>query len=80
MDGGCYVAAASGEIFKNIKYLPLNENSSRIVAGKGLGGGAGGGRIKIVGPVQISSDQLWGPDDKPIFNSTVKSLRKHYYT
>ncbi|KAJ3237406.1 hypothetical protein HDU81_009504 [Chytriomyces hyalinus] len=71
-DGQCYVAAASGELFKKVAYnIPEELGKSRLLAGEGLGGGAGLIKLSHTKKHVENHDQ----NDKPLFSATSKGYR-----
>ncbi|KAJ3246673.1 hypothetical protein HDU78_006423 [Chytriomyces hyalinus] len=71
-DGQCYVAAASGELFKKVVYnIPEELGKSRLLAGAGLGGGAGLIKLSLTKKPVVNRDQ----NDKPLFSATSKGYR-----
>ncbi|KAI8621609.1 hypothetical protein BC830DRAFT_159660 [Chytriomyces sp. MP71] len=78
-EGQCYIAAASGELFKKVHYnIPLELGKSRLLAGTGVGGGA----IKMSLTKKTAGDSmthLADEDDKPLFTSTSKGYRVIVY-
>ncbi|KAJ3072312.1 hypothetical protein HDU98_003821 [Podochytrium sp. JEL0797] len=85
-DGHSYVAVLSGDHFQAIQYLvPEEPGKSRLVAGTGLGGGAGliklGLRQKVPGEslINLAPDGIVDKDDKPLFTSTSKGFKVIIY-
>ncbi|KAJ3227326.1 hypothetical protein HDU81_006812 [Chytriomyces hyalinus] len=71
-EGQCYVAAASGEVFKKVQYnIPEELGKSRLLAGAGFGGGAGLVKMPHSKKPLLAQDE----NDKPLFSATSKGYR-----
>ncbi|KAJ3263592.1 hypothetical protein HDU77_010414 [Chytriomyces hyalinus] len=71
-EGQCYVAAASGELFKKVQYnIPEELGKSRLLAGAGYGGGAGLIKMPHTKKPFLAQDE----NDKPLFSATSKGYR-----